>query len=157
VRSRAAISGLLIASAILAGSSSLAAAGDVSPSDWASRADGICRKVSDRNEPLIDRAFDLVDREKFNRASELWDRVWKRSLDGFDRISRLERPRGDARRIQRWLDGEDRSLRIAIDAGDELARGDVDRWWKLVKRAARIDRKAQRSVRDFDMPHCLTT
>jgi hypothetical protein len=133
-----------------------ATAQEPTPEEWAAQANEHCAQVSPKNRKLIDRSFDRIDEERFRRAGRLWNRAWRRSLETFARIERLPRPAADARRIQRWIDGERRSLRVAIRAGNALSEGRVDRWDRLTDRSARMDRKAQRSVRDLAIPRCLS-
>jgi hypothetical protein len=133
-----------------------AAAQEPTREDWAARANEHCAQVSPKNRKLLDRSFDRIEDERFRRAGKLWNRAWRRSLETFARIERLARPVADDRKIQRWIDGERRSLRLAIRAGNALGDGRVHRWNRLTDRSARIDRKAQRSVREFPMPRCLT-
>jgi hypothetical protein len=153
MRARSAICALAV---VAVAAPAEAAAQAPTPEDWAAQANEHCAQVSPKNRKLIDRSFERIDDERFRRAGKLWNRAWRRSLEAFARIERLPRPAADTRRIQRWIDGERRSLRVAIRAGNALADARVNRWDRLVDRSARIDRKAQRLVRDLPMPRCLS-
>lgn len=123
---------------------------------WADRANDECAAVSPGNRKLIDRSLAHVEERKYTKAGRLWNQAWRRSIVSFREISRFDRPADDVERIQHWIDGELRALRVAIRSGDALGAGRVGRWDRLAERSARIDREAQRAVRDFPMPRCLS-
>lgn len=140
----------------LAGGTSTAVAQEPTREVWADQANAECAAVSPGNRILIDRALSAVEKEKYRAAGNRWNQAWRRALRMQDRIEALARPPEDVERIQQWVDGERRSLAVAIRGGDALAEGKLGRWDRLTERSARIDRQAQQSVRDFPMPRCLT-
>jgi hypothetical protein len=123
--------------------------------EWSRQANDICRPVVKRNTELLERSSELADERRYTRAGRLFIKAWRNSLDAFDRIAKLERPDGDRDRIRRWIEGERRALRVAIEAGRELKQGHEAKFDRIYDRAVRINRRAQRAVRGFDLDVCI--
>jgi len=91
---------------------------------------------------------------RIQAAGREFTRAYRELRVGYRRVARLPRPGRDYKRIAKWLRREDRATATGVRAAKALRRHRFDRSERLNRKAAALEQRAERPVRNFDFHHC---
>jgi hypothetical protein len=120
------------------------------------RADDICQPVRDQAKRKVDHGIRLLDRghPSVRRAGRHFVAAWRLMRDAYHQVDDLRRPDGYRQKIAAWLNREFRATSVGVRSAISLKRSQFDRARRLADRAAVLEQRAARAVRNFDFRHC---
>jgi hypothetical protein len=151
---------ILFAGAVLvAGMSisvSLADTGKSGRVKFVKRADDICQPLRAEAKRKIDHGIRLLQRRhpSVRRAGRHFVRSWRLMREAYHEVDDLHRPDGYRKKIARWLRRELHATSVGVRSAIWLKRSHFYRSRRLAHRAAVLEHKAARIVRNFDFDHC---
>ncbi len=135
----------------------LSAAADAASSgraQFVKRADNLCQPQRNDAKRRIAHGIKLLGRERVRAAGREFARAYREVRTGYRRVSRLPRPADDRRRIAKWLRREREATATGVRSATALKHRRFARAARLSDKAALLERRAARPVRNFGFEHC---
>jgi hypothetical protein len=121
------------------------------------RADNICQPQRSDAKRLIANGIRLLTKKhpRIQAAGREFARAYRELRIGYRRVGRLPRPgHGDRVRIAKWLRREREATATGVSAANALRRHRFERSERLNRKAAKLEQRAKRPVRNFDFKYC---
>ena len=124
--------------------------------EFVKRADNICQPQRNDAKRLIANGVRLLTKKhpRVQAAGREFVRAYRELRRGYNRVAGLPRPRGDRRRIAKWLRRERAATATGVRSAKALRRKRFDRAERLSDEAAALEQRAERPVRNFDFKEC---
>jgi hypothetical protein len=145
---------LAVVVAALAAASSVGA--DVGRVKFVKRADNICQPQRNDAKRLIANGVRLLTKKhpRIPAAGREFARAYRELRVGYRRVARLPRPGRDHRRIAKWLHREREATATGVRSANALRHKHFAAARRLSHKAAVLEQRAARPVRNFDFQHC---
>jgi hypothetical protein len=130
---------------------------DIGRAKFVKRADNICQPQRSDAKRLIANGIRLLTKKhpRIQAAGREFTRAYRELRTGYRRVGRLPRPgHGDRVRIAKWLRRERVATATGVRAAEALRDHRFERSERLNRRAARLEQRAKRPVRNFDFEYC---
>jgi hypothetical protein len=148
---------LALASGLVLISVAVADAGAIGRAEFVKRADNICQPQRNDAKRRIARGVRLLSKKhpRVQAAGREFVRAYRELRTGYRRVARLPRPgHGDRVRIAKWLRRERAATATGVRSAKALRRRRFDAAERLADKAAALEQRAKRPVRNFDFEHC---
>ena len=130
------------------------AAPEIDRETFVKRADAICKPAHKKADPLLNEAIEHLEDEETEQAARPAIRGYRILRKAFQDVAKLNRPSHLVGVIRHWLDLQKRSLRVGIDASQEMRAGHYRPALRLFLRSDRIRVNAEFEVRGWHFKSC---
>ena len=146
---------LAVALAVLVVAPSAAMA-DFGRVKFVKHADDKCQPQRNDAKRLIANGIRLLTKKhpRVQAAGREFARAYRELRTGYRRVARLPRPGEDRKRIAKWLRREREATATGVRSALALKRHRFEEAERLSDKAARLEQRAFRPVRNFDFDHC---
>jgi hypothetical protein len=141
--------------ALLAPSPAALAQGEPpSRAEFVEAADDICEVPYRKGLRLLGRATISEQQGDFRSAGRKIQRAGRKFLGVNRRVSKLEPPTADETLVAAWLTGTRKGFKQTVKSGKAMERGSVRRSHRVLKRAQRTTRRANKKVAALGFNFC---
>jgi hypothetical protein len=123
---------------------------------YIARVDPICAKATKDGVRLANRLTPLLDEKRFDEAGRIYSRYWSNNFRPvIRRISRIQPPAEDSRRMRKWIRVRFHEARVGEHAAEALQHGPLKSGLRGVEHGVpRLDHVADRLIRPMGFQIC---
>lgn len=151
---RSMVLGCCAVAAVAAATSAVGAAGTATRADFVRQADKMCRADVKRAVPHARRGNKLFRKGKYRQGAKKYLRVDEIFREGMRDVRGVPHPPRDDQRIDRWIQGELKSLTFADRGWRAVGQRSFRRADRHFDKSRKVHRKSHSFVRGFKFKHC---